>query len=188
MSQLIRWGAWSFVLTLAMPAAPVGAVQRRAAPPRKPQPKPAPAKPAPAKPSPAPPAALTPTTLGAVLRDLGYKPAAHGAYQRIRVEEDGYGYFIDFSLSGSGEWLVCMAHLAPIPDLTKVPPSPLLALLATNDSLLGMSFSYNRASGQLMLNAAAPNRGLGSAALRNLVGGMAKTVRDTQGLWDPERW
>jgi hypothetical protein len=134
------------------------------------------------------PAELNTAALGTMLKALGYGPTPEGAYHRVRVEEEGYGYFIDFSLSKSGDWLVCMAHLAPIPDLTKLPSSPLLGLLAANDSLLGVCFSYDRVNGQIMLNASVPNRRLDAGSVRNLVEGMKSTIRETHGLWDPAAW
>ena len=134
------------------------------------------------------PTTVTTSNLGAVLTSLGYKPVLKDGAQRLQVEEPKFGYWIDLSFSKSGEWLVCMAHLAPIPDLTKVPASPLLSLLATNDTLLGTYFSYDRTNGQVMLNAALPTRGLTPPALKNTLERMKATVRETQGLWDPSRW
>src|SRR5262245_4115332 len=103
-----------------------------AAPVRRPAAKPAP-RPASSAPRPAAAPSLTSASLGAALKGLGYEPKAEGQYQRVKVDEGQFVYAIDLSLSGSGDWLVCMAHLAPIEDLTKVPASPLLSLLATND-------------------------------------------------------
>jgi hypothetical protein len=164
---------------------------------------PAPRKPARAAPRPAAPARkpasapptvarvpvrLTAVGLGPLLRGLGYLPEADGQYQRLKVDEPGYGYKIDLSLSQSGEWLVCMAHLAEIPDLTKVPSNALLSLLTANDSLLGMSFSYDRANGRIMLNASVPNRSLDPTSVRSVIEGMKATVRNTQPVWDTSGW
>jgi len=163
-----------------------------AAPPRR-MPAKAPARNIPAKAPPptvrpalSPP--LTMVSLATALRAAGYEPAPSGRYQRLKIDEGEFGYSVDLGLSDSGDWLVCMAHLAPIEDLTKVPSAPLLSLLATNDGLLGMYFSYNRPTGQVMLNAAVPNRGLTAVSLRNLLDGLKKTVRETRGLWDPQKW
>jgi hypothetical protein len=165
------------LVALAATSAPAAPVRR------------APARAAPTAASKAPaPAAVTAANLGAVLASLGYKPALKEGVRRVQVEEPKFGYWIDLSFSKSGEWLVCMAHLAPIPDLTKVPASPLLSLLATNDTLLGTYFSYDRTNGQVMLNAALPSRGLTPALLKNTLEKMKATVRETQGLWDPARW
>jgi hypothetical protein len=163
------------------PRRPAKVAPRPAAPPRKAASPPVGlAKPAPAR--------LTVAGLGPLLRGLGYLPEAEGQYQRIKVDEPGYGYKIDLSLSQSGDWLVCMAHLAEIPDLTKVPSNALLSLLTANDSLLGMSFSYDRANGRIMLNASLPNRSLDPGSVRNVIEGMKATVRNTQAVWDTSAW
>lgn len=154
----------------------------------KPTPKPAPAPATPPKPAAPAPAGVTAATLGPSLKSLGLEPKAEGAFQRIRVEEEKYAYFIDFSISKSGEWLVGVAHLAPIPDLTKVPSAPLLSLLSANDSLLGMYFSYDRTTSQIVLNAAVPARATRPEDLKTIIEGMRFTIHETQGLWDPTAW
>lgn len=168
------------------PAARKPAASKPAVP-VKPAPKPA-VKPAVKPAAPVEPPPLSPATLGAALQAIGFEAAVDGRYRRIHIDEERFAYSVDFSLSESGDWLVCMAHLAPIEDLTKVPAQPLLSLLATNDRLLGMYFSYNRPTGQVMLNATVPNRGLTEVSLRNLVAGLRRTVKETHGLWDPARW
>lgn len=169
-----------------------GRAQSAAAPARKPPVKAAPARTPPGTPAvpptPAPPAGITPVNLAPTLRALGYAPVPTGGFQRMRVEEDKYGYFIDVSVSPSGDWVVAMAHLATIPDLTKVPSAPLLALLGANDNLLGMAFSYDRVNGRLMLNASAPARSLSPGSLKNMVEGLQETVKKTEGLWDTAQW
>jgi hypothetical protein len=148
--------------------------------------KPATAKP-PAPPPPAP-ARFTSQSISAALRGLGYTPTAAEEGQRLRIEEEGYSYVMDVKLSASSDWLVCMAHLGTVPDLTKVPAGPLLTLLSTNDQLIGMSFSYDRVNGRIMLNAAVPNRGLAAEQLKFVIEGLKETVRRTEGLWDPAQW
>ncbi|MFN3652286.1 MAG: type III secretion system chaperone [Armatimonadota bacterium] len=181
-------------LSAVLLAAALLAVASAAAPAKKPQPKkpaakPATPKPAPAvKPAPKPVEAITPASLGATLKSLGFEPVAQAPYQRLQVEEDGYTYAIDLGFSKSGEWLVCMAHLASIPDLTALRAAPLLNLLATNDRLLGMSFSYERTNGRIMLNAALLARGLDPERLKRTIEELRQTVRDTDGLWNPEAW
>lgn len=138
----------------------------------------------PAKAAPASPASVTTANLPAVLKSLGYPSKAVGPYQRIEVVEEKYGYLIDMSFTRTGEWLVCMAHLAPIADLTRVRSASLLNLLSQNDSLLGMYFSYNRENAQLMLNASLPSRGLTPTDLHRMIEGLKLTVRRTEGLWD----
>ena len=163
-----------------------------AAPARKPTPsaKPAAAPVKPATPKPAPPVVISSSTLGKVLKELGYHAEAEDGVHRLKVEEPDqqYGYFIHLTVSKSGEWLVATAHLAPVPDLTKVPATPLLALLTQNDDLVGMAFAYQRAEGRVVLNATLPLRGLEPASIRNLVDAMKVTVRRTEGYWDPSRW
>lgn len=158
----------------------------------------APAKPVtvrtlPARPAPKPaPAATQPgvtaANLAATLKKLGYQATVQGPYLSLKVDEPQYSYSIDLVTSKSGDWLVCMSHLKPIPDLTKVPAAPLLALLSTNDSLLGMYFSYNRSEGSIMLNSSIPMRALDPGSLRNLIEGIKNTVRQTEGLWDAGKW
>jgi hypothetical protein len=182
----------SLILACAALGVLAGLPARGAALARPPVRKPAPAHAAPAPGRPAPGAArvpaLTPATLGPTLKAVGYAPILQGGYQRLRVEEDGYGYFIDVTLSTSGDWLTCMAHLAPVGDLTKLPSAPLLALLSTNDTLLGMAFSYDRVNAQIMLNASVPNRNLDPASLKSVIEGLKTTVRKHQGLWDTSTW
>ena len=158
-----------------------------AAPARKPAPrKPAAAKPAPpVKPA---PGVITSTTLAAALKRLGYPVKAEGPYQQIQIEEEKFGYSIDLGFSKSGEWLVAMAHLAPVGDLTAVKSTPLLSLLAANDSLLGMAFSYDRTNGRVMLNASVPSKGLDSAGLQRLIQRLMVAVHENQGLWDTSLW
>ncbi len=170
-------------LLAIMLAAGVGAGAAGAAPPPKPGARPT-------RPPAAPPSALTPQSLTAALKSLGYKPTPHGAFQRVPVEEAGkpYGYAIDVGFSANKEWLVVLANLAPIPDLTKVPSTPLLALLTTNDSLLGMAFSYDRQSGRVMLNAAVPTRSASPGTLRSILDEVRAVVARTEGLWDPTHW
>jgi len=129
-------------------------------------------------------------TLGATLKALGYAAEPHAGYQRVAIEEEGreYGYAVDLGFTQSGDSLVGMAHLAPIPDLTKVAAGPLLALLAQNDEMVGAYFSYDKVNGRLILNASAPARGLDAARVRRLVDGLRGTVLRTEGLWDTSRW
>lgn len=186
--------AWPVVVVggLAILASlPLSGAPARKPPARRSAPKPAaPAKPTatPAPPRPPAPAPIAAATLGTTLKTLGYEPLPEEEYQRLKVEEDDFGYLIDLSVSKSGDWLVCMAHLETIPDLTKVPSAPLLALLSANDGQMGRYFSYNRTSGQVMLNAALPTRGLAPAELKSQIEAMKETVRETRGLWDPHHW
>jgi hypothetical protein len=176
------------ILCLAAAAAlPAGAAaqQRRTpagGPARKPS---APPKSTPPKP---PPQGVTAANLPALLRTAGYRPVAQGALQRVQVEEQAYGYFIDVTLSKTGDWLACMAHLAPVPDLTKVAAQPLMNLLSANDAMLGMYFSYDRVNARVMLNAAIPARGLNADALRSILESLKGAVRETQPLWDTAGW
>lgn len=147
-----------------------------------------PRKPAPRRPVVAQLSRYTAAGLGPALRAAGYLPEPTGSFQRLKVDDDKYGYVIDVGLSDTGDWLVCMAHLAPIPDLTRVAAAPLLGLLSTNDTLMGMSFSYDRGNGRIMLNATVPNRGLDPGALRAVVDGVKATVKKTEGLWDAAAW
>jgi hypothetical protein len=176
----------------AAPAPRRNPPRRSAAPPRPARPPTAAPRPAPSPPvaTPAAPAPtqLTTTALGHLLRVAGYEPRVEGEVHRLRVEEQEYAYLLDVSLSRSGAWLLCAAHLAPIPDLTRVPPGPLLALLSANDALVGMYFSYNRSEGQVMLNATLRNRGLDAADLRAVIEGMKDTIRERHGLWDARHW
>jgi hypothetical protein len=174
--------------------------KRPAAPAARPAaPKPTPAKPpagapAPAAaPAPAPqpapkPAMITAAALGPALKEHGFEPEARGEFQRVRIEEEEFDYAIDFSITRSGEWLIGVAHLAPIPDLTRVPSAPLLSLLSANDSLLGMYFSYDRERSQIVLNATVPARATRPEDLKGIIEGMRATIRQTQGLWDPSAW
>lgn len=180
------FAAWTLAAASVLPLS--GAL---AAPARKP----APAGPAPRKPAtPAPPAkpvappAVSPSTLAATLKTLGYPAKAEGPYQQVKIEEEKFGYTIDLGFTKSGEWLVCMAHLAPVGDLTAVKSTPLLNLLAANDSLLGMAFSYDRTNGRIMLNASIPAKGLDAARLQLLLERLQIAVHENQGLWDTSLW
>lgn len=137
---------------------------------------------------PAPAPRLTAANLGANLLALGYTATVKEGAHRILVEEDAYAYRLDVKLTPSGDWLVCTAHLAPLADLTKVPAAPLLSLLGANDQLLGMYFSYDRATAQIVLNAAVPVRGVEPAALKTILESLRTTVKKSQGLWDPTNW
>jgi len=177
-------GAAWMILGLAAGSAPAAAQGARA----KPRP---PARSGAPSPKTAPagrPPTLTAANLGGLLKSLGYAATPVGQYQRITVEEPGYRYPIDLSLSKSGDWLVCMAHLAPVEDLTQLRPAPLMSLLSTNDHLLGMYFSYDRVNARIMLNAAVPNRYLDAASVRNILEGLKLTIRETRGLWDTSKW
>lgn len=148
---------------------------------------------APAKPATKTPAAPAPFVLGkanlaATLIAQGYHPEPRDPFQRLKIEEPAYVYTIDLGFNRTGDWFVGMAHLAKIPDLTKVPSAPLLALLAQNDTLLGISFSYNREEGQIMLNGALPVKGLTPAALKAWIEGMKEVVRSKQSNWDTTQW
>ena len=152
-----------------------------------PAPKPRPAG-APPGAAPTPPPRLAAASLGPLLRRLGYEPLPQGRFQRIRFEEQGYGYPVDVALTPRGEWLVCVAQLAPIPDLTKLPAPALLNLLAANDTMTGMAFSYDRAAAAIMLNATIPNRSVDGAILRSMLEAIRATVRRSEALWDPQKW
>lgn len=144
----------------------------------------------PAKPALGSPAstAITSGTLAAALNRLGYTAKAEGPFQQIKIEEETFGYTIDLGFSKTGEWLVCMAHLAPVGDLTAVKSTPLLNLLAANDALLGMAFSYDRTNGRVMLNAAVPSKGLDATGLRMVLDRLQIAVHQNQGLWDTSHW
>ena len=153
-------------------------------------------KPPPAKPAPKKPAApfkrastsVTPATLATALKHIGYVSKPEGAFQQVKIEEEKFGYTIDLGFSKSGEWLVCMAHLAPVGDLTAVKSTPLLSLLAANDALLGMAFSYDRTNGRVMLNATVPSKGLDAPELQRVLARLQLTIHETQGLWDTSLW
>lgn len=163
----------------------VAAAPAVAAPARKPAPH---ATAAAKKPAAAAPGSVTSANLGATLKGLGLATVSQEGYQRLRVEEERFSYLIDLRFSDSGEWLVCMAHLSPVPDLSKVPAAPFLALLSTNDNLLGMSFSYNRTTAQIMLNETIPGKALTPTSLRVHLERLRATVLQTQGLWDATKW
>lgn len=132
--------------------------------------------------------AITRQTLATNLRKIGYDPKAEGAYQRVKVQQEKYEYTVDFNFSNDGYWLVAMAHLAPVPDLTRLRANPLLTLLSTNDELLGMYFSYDRVNGRIMLNSVMPVRGLDATALTNRLNLLRGTVVRTEALWDTAHW
>ena len=182
-----------------LPGTALAAPAQKAAPKKPPARSPAPARPAtppakpaapanPAPPAPAAPERLTAQNLPLKLRALGYQPTEVNGVQRLRFEEEAYSYQVDVRVTPSGDWLFCAAALAPIPDLTKVPSGPLLALLGLNDKLLGLYFSYERSSGQIRLNAAVPVAGFDPADLKAVLEGLRSTVRQTEGLWDPSLW
>ncbi|MGV3721469.1 MAG: type III secretion system chaperone [Actinomycetota bacterium] len=181
------WGCLAVLLS-------AGAAQAQKPAAKRPAPKPSAAKPAapkPAAPKPvvaATPPRLTAANLGAHLLAQGYLATVKDGAHRVRVEEDSYGYHVDVKVTPSGDWLVCTAHLAPIPDLTKVPATPLLSLLGANDQLLGMYFSYDRETAQIVLNAAVPVRGVEPAALKTILESLKITIKKTEGLWDPSTW
>ncbi len=181
---------WSSLVLAALEAT---VAPGAAAPPaKKPPAKPGTSKPAAAKPAPAPTATpkLTAGTLAQSLKALGYTAEVAGELHRLKVEEPDrkYGYTLDLAVSKSGDWLVVAAQLAPVPDLSAIPASALLALLTHNDELVGMAFGYQRTEGRVVLNATLPLRGLDLASVRNLIEAMKATVRSTEGLWDPTRW
>ena len=73
-------------------------------------------------------------------------------------------------------------------ETTRLPPGPLMSLLATNDTLVGMAFGYNREESRLVLNATIPTRGIDPGSLKNLIEGMKETVKRSDGLWDASKW
>lgn len=145
-------------------------------------------KPAPRPPANPAPKGITAATLGATLKAEGFQAVQQAGFHVLTIEEEQYTYPLSFSTSPSGEWLICVAQLAEIDDLTTVKPGPLLALLSTNDRLLGMYFSYEQKSGRIVLNATLPIRAMDGLALSSLVAGIRRTVRETQGLWDTRKW
>jgi hypothetical protein len=138
---------------------------------------------------------LTDDTLKSMLENLGYSVEVSGDKppKDFKIHEsapDGsLDYTITFELSaGTGSTLWIFAGLYSIPTDKPPPSSALLALLAKNDEIGPVFFSYSTHNKLLYLNAPTPNVDITPQILRQKIKNFVSNMASTYPLWNVKDW
>jgi len=143
--------------------------------------------------APAKAAPLTDDGLKGMLENLGYTVTVSGdkAPHRYKIDESGndLNYTVTLELSADkGTVLWIYAGLYEIPADKPAPSAALLALLAKNDDIGPMFFSYNTGNKLLYLNAPTSNVDLTPQILRQKIRNFVQKMDSTYSLWDVKSW
>jgi hypothetical protein len=141
-------------------------------------------------------APLTDDTLKAMLENLGYTVTVTGdkAPRHFKVDEsapiNSLDFTITFDLSSAKDATVLWiyAGLYEIPAGKPAPSSALLALLAKNDEIGPIFFSYNADNKLLYLNAPTANVDITPAVLRQKIKNFITKLDSTYSLWNVPKW
>ncbi|HSY88322.1 MAG TPA: hypothetical protein VLA85_17275 [Verrucomicrobiae bacterium] len=141
-------------------------------------------------------APLTDDTLKAMLENLGYTVTVTGdkAPRHFKVDEsapiNSLDFTITFDLSSAKDATVLWiyAGLYEIPAGKPAPSSALLALLAKNDEIGPIFFSYNADNKLLYLNAPTANVDITPAVLRQKIKTFIGRMDSTYSLWNVKTW
>jgi len=145
---------------------------------------------------PAQAAPLTDDALKAMLENLGYTVTVTGdkAPRHFKVDEsapvNSLDFSITFDLSSAKDATVLWiyAGLYEIPEGKPAPSSALLALLAKNDEIGPIFFSYNTDNKLLYLNAPTANVDITPAVLRQKIKTFIARMDSTYSLWNVKTW
>jgi hypothetical protein len=141
-------------------------------------------------------APLTDDTLKAMLENLGYSVTVTGdkAPKHFKVDEsapvNGLDFTITFDLSSAKDATVLWiyAGLYEIPADKPAPSKALLALLAKNDEIGPIFFSYNTDNKLLYLNAPTANIDITPVVLRQKIKNFITKMDSTYSLWNVKDW
>ena len=141
-------------------------------------------------------APLTDDTLKAMLENLGYTVTVTGDKppRHFKVDEsapvNALDFTITFDLSSDKDapvlWIY--AGLYTIPADKPAPSSALLALLAKNDEIGPVFFSYNADNKLLYLNAPTANVDITPVVLRQKIKNFVTRMDSTYSLWNVKAW
>ena len=143
--------------------------------------------------APAKAAPLTDDGLKAMLENLGYQVTVTGdkAPHRYKIGESGNNldYTVTLELSSDpGTVLWIYAGLYEVPSDKPVPSAALLALLAKNDDIGPMFFSYATSNKLLYLNAPTANVDITPVLLRQKIRNFVQKMDSTYSLWNVKDW
>lgn len=145
---------------------------------------------------PATAAPLTEDTLKAILENLGYNVTVTGdkVPHHFKIEESApvndltFTITFDLSTDKGSTVLWIYAGLYEIPAGKPAPSSALLALLAKNDEIGPMFFSYAESNKFLYLNAPTANNDITPVVLRQKIRNFIDKMDSTYNLWDVKSW
>ena len=143
--------------------------------------------------APAKAAPLTDDGLKAMLENLGYQVTVSGdkAPHRYKIGESGndLDYTVTLELSGDPSTVLWIyAGLYEVPSDKPVPSAALLALLAKNDDIGPMFFSYATSNKLLYLNAPTANVDITAVILRQKIRNFVQKMDSTYSLWNVKDW
>ena len=141
-------------------------------------------------------APLTDDTLKAMLENLGYQVTVTGDKppRHFKVDESAPINTIDFTITfdlsseKDATTLWIYAALYEIPADKPAPSSALLALLAKNDEIGPIFFSYNADNKLLYLNAPTANVDITPVVLRQKIRNFITKMDSTYSLWNVKEW
>jgi len=146
--------------------------------------------------APAKAAPLTEDTLKSMLEGLGYTVTVTGdkVPHHFKIEESApvndltFTITFDLSTDKGNTVLWIYAGLYEIPQGKPAPSSALLALLAKNDEIGPMFFSYAESNRFLYLNAPTANNDITPVVLRQKIRNFIDKMDSTYSLWNVKDW
>ena len=144
--------------------------------------------------TPAKAAPLTDDSLKAMLENLGYQVTVSGdkAPHGYKIGESGndldYTVTLELSTGDPSTVLWIYAGLYEVPSDKPVPSAALLALLAKNDDIGPMFFSYATSNKLLYLNAPTANADITPVILRQKIRNFVQKMDSTYSLWNVKDW
>lgn len=101
---------------------------------------------------------------------------------------DGWTFALDASLTPDRKLVWLVMRLAKVDDPKKAPAEALFNILAENDRIAPMSYSWDAKTQTFFLNLALDARDCGPKTLRSGIDSMVESVKRTADWWDPSRW
>ena len=136
---------------------------------------------------------LTDDQLKEMLDRMGYEykiEAGNGKQPNIymlKVERDGWTYYLNVSLSFDGSLIWLFAPLKDLPPADKVPAERMEKIFAMTTNLGPAFFSLNK-SRWLYLNVTLVNKDVTAIKLRSEIDLVLSYVRATEDLWNSAKW
>jgi hypothetical protein len=132
--------------------------------------------------------------LSALIKGLGYTEKTSTSidgkitYHSLNLVVVNFRYVIDISLQHDGKTVYFSCPLKKVGEPEKVPAEKYLALLAKNDDMAPMFFSYSAERRQMFLNYETDNGGLTTARMQETLDKLKHLLSSTFALWDTSKW
>jgi hypothetical protein len=137
---------------------------------------------------------LTDAALKTMLQNLGYsveesKSASGGVNYFINLAPmEGWKIVTLVNISPDKHYVWLIAYLFPLPEGKTAPSEALTALLAENENIGPLHFSFSKSTKKFYLNDPIPNQNITPVFMRSEIEQLNKILARTESMWNPDKW